>query len=251
MALLDPTAISDPDDYTPEDYRDKGLVIRRFKKDIKRPGHGRLQGAAHDQLTRSRPTRAEEAAYRALLDIRFTQAGQAPRRQAAGAATRRHAKGALLQPVCRTGVHPDAIRPAHARTSTTADERQEVADLTGVRGGAGAYRRQQFQQVPAAAGVPAGSAEFGWALHDRRTAWWCSPSAWRPCAGCSGQLTARPAPARPRRSPSCTASSPTPSSRSIVERFGRLEDPIARAALLGRRIRGTESPLLLPSADPF
>ena len=28
MALLDPTAISDPDDYTPGDYRDKGLVIR-------------------------------------------------------------------------------------------------------------------------------------------------------------------------------------------------------------------------------
>ena len=33
MALLDPTAISDPDDYTPADYHDKGLVIRRFKKD--------------------------------------------------------------------------------------------------------------------------------------------------------------------------------------------------------------------------
>ena len=30
MSLLDPTAISDPDDYTPEDFRSKGLVIRRF-----------------------------------------------------------------------------------------------------------------------------------------------------------------------------------------------------------------------------
>jgi SNF2 family DNA or RNA helicase len=35
MSLLDPTAISDPDDYTPEDFRDKGLVVRRFKKDIR------------------------------------------------------------------------------------------------------------------------------------------------------------------------------------------------------------------------
>jgi SNF2 family DNA or RNA helicase len=35
MSLLDPTAISDPDDYTPEDFRSKGLVIRRFKKDIR------------------------------------------------------------------------------------------------------------------------------------------------------------------------------------------------------------------------
>jgi hypothetical protein len=31
MALLDPTAIGAPDDYTPRDYREKGLVIRRFK----------------------------------------------------------------------------------------------------------------------------------------------------------------------------------------------------------------------------
>lgn len=30
MALLDPTAISDPDDYTSDDFKDKGLVIRRF-----------------------------------------------------------------------------------------------------------------------------------------------------------------------------------------------------------------------------
>jgi SNF2 family DNA or RNA helicase len=35
MSLLDPTAISDPEDYTPADFRDKGLVIRRFKKDIR------------------------------------------------------------------------------------------------------------------------------------------------------------------------------------------------------------------------
>jgi SNF2 family DNA or RNA helicase len=35
MSLLDPTAISDPDNYTPEDFRHKGLVIRRFKKDIR------------------------------------------------------------------------------------------------------------------------------------------------------------------------------------------------------------------------
>jgi hypothetical protein len=35
MSLLDPTAISDPDHYTPEDFRNKGLVIRRFKKDIR------------------------------------------------------------------------------------------------------------------------------------------------------------------------------------------------------------------------
>ena len=33
--MLDATAITDPEDYTAEDFRDKGLVVRRFKKDIR------------------------------------------------------------------------------------------------------------------------------------------------------------------------------------------------------------------------
>ena len=35
MSTLDPTAISDPDDYTPANFRDKCLVIRQFKRDIR------------------------------------------------------------------------------------------------------------------------------------------------------------------------------------------------------------------------
>lgn len=34
LNMLDPTAIADPNDYTLDDFKDKGLVIRRFKKDI-------------------------------------------------------------------------------------------------------------------------------------------------------------------------------------------------------------------------
>ena len=33
MNMLDPTAIANPEEYTPEDI--KGLCIRRFKKDVK------------------------------------------------------------------------------------------------------------------------------------------------------------------------------------------------------------------------
>ena len=33
--MLDATAITNPEDYTAEDFRHKGLVIRRFKKDIR------------------------------------------------------------------------------------------------------------------------------------------------------------------------------------------------------------------------
>ena len=74
MALLDPTAISDPDDYTPKDYRHKGLVIRRFKKDIRHQVIGDFKERRTIKLT-PQVSAAEEAAYRALLAIRFTQAG--------------------------------------------------------------------------------------------------------------------------------------------------------------------------------
>lgn len=68
--MLDPTAIANPSDYAKEDFRDKGLVIRRFKEDIR------------EQLTNSFPDRniatlktaaslQEEHAYQALLDAEF------------------------------------------------------------------------------------------------------------------------------------------------------------------------------------
>jgi superfamily II DNA/RNA helicase len=75
MSLLDPTAISDPDDYTPEDFRDKGLVIRRFKKDIRDQVNADFQERITEEL-RETASPQEEAAYRALLAIPFTQRGE-------------------------------------------------------------------------------------------------------------------------------------------------------------------------------
>jgi superfamily II DNA or RNA helicase len=75
MGLLDPTAISDPDDYTPEDFRGKGLVIRRFKKDIR----DQVESDFQDRITiplRQAAGVLEEAAFRALLAIPFTQKGE-------------------------------------------------------------------------------------------------------------------------------------------------------------------------------
>ena len=76
MSLLDPTAISDPDDYTPEDFRDKGLVIRRFKKDIRDQVQDDFQERITDAACSKPPAPQEEAAYRALLAIPFTQEGE-------------------------------------------------------------------------------------------------------------------------------------------------------------------------------
>jgi superfamily II DNA or RNA helicase len=75
MSLLDPTAISDPDDYTPADFRHKGLVIRRFKKDIRDQVLADFQERVTTCL-RVQASNPEEIAYQALLDIPFTQGGQ-------------------------------------------------------------------------------------------------------------------------------------------------------------------------------
>ena len=75
MSLLDPTAISDPDDYTPQDFRDKGLVVRRFKKDIRDQVSADFQERITEQLKQAASPQ-EEAAYRALLAIPFTQKGE-------------------------------------------------------------------------------------------------------------------------------------------------------------------------------
>jgi superfamily II DNA or RNA helicase len=75
MSLLDPTAISDPEDYTPDDFRNKGLVIRRFKKDIKDQVSSDFQERITEQV-REPASPLEEAAYEALLAIPFTQKGQ-------------------------------------------------------------------------------------------------------------------------------------------------------------------------------
>jgi superfamily II DNA or RNA helicase len=75
MSLLDPTAISDPDDYTPQDFREKGLVIRRFKKDIRDQVNAEFQERITERLSQ-KATPQEEAAFEALLAIPFTQKGQ-------------------------------------------------------------------------------------------------------------------------------------------------------------------------------
>ena len=67
--MLDATAIADPDDYTRDDFRDKGLVIRRFKKDIR----NQVRNAFRDrEIVRRRipASAAEEAAYEALLAVK-------------------------------------------------------------------------------------------------------------------------------------------------------------------------------------
>lgn len=75
MNMLDPTAISDPDDYAKEDFRDKGLVIRRFKKDIRDQVQQEFKERVVNDIYLD-ASLEEEAAYQALLDVPFTYRGE-------------------------------------------------------------------------------------------------------------------------------------------------------------------------------
>lgn len=68
MNMLDPTAIADPQNYTPEDI--KGLCIRRFKKDVK----NQVSGSFLERmitLERCRASAKEEQAFRVFADMQL------------------------------------------------------------------------------------------------------------------------------------------------------------------------------------
>jgi superfamily II DNA or RNA helicase len=71
MNMLDPTAISDPEHYAKEDFSSKGLVIRRFKKDIQNQVETEFKERSIEILRHAAGIE-EEAAYDQLLEIPFT-----------------------------------------------------------------------------------------------------------------------------------------------------------------------------------
>lgn len=66
--MLDPTAIADPDNYTPDDI--KGLCIRRFKKDVKDQVSGSFL-ERNITLERCHASAREEYAYDLFADMRL------------------------------------------------------------------------------------------------------------------------------------------------------------------------------------
>lgn len=75
MNMLDPTAIRDPEHYSSEDFSSKGLVVRRFKKDIQDQVDREFK-QRHVYSDRHPASREEEIAYDALLQIPFTRKGE-------------------------------------------------------------------------------------------------------------------------------------------------------------------------------
>ncbi len=128
MALLDPTAISDPEDYTPDDFKNKGLVVRRFKKDIKDQVSADFQERDTLQL-RQNASPQEEAAYRALLAIPFTQSGKYNPGKPAELQRVGMQKGMFSSPAAALESTEKRIALLSAKPNTTADEANEVEAL--------------------------------------------------------------------------------------------------------------------------
>lgn len=68
--MLDPTAIANPKDYAHEDFRDKGLVVRRFKKDVASQLSTHFPERNIDTVKVTASV-AEEAVFSELKDAKF------------------------------------------------------------------------------------------------------------------------------------------------------------------------------------
>lgn len=128
MALLDPTAISDPDDYTPDDFKSKGLVVRRFKKDIKDQVTADFQERVTTCLRQSASAQ-EEAAYRALLAVKFTQGGEHRAGKQQELQRVGMQKGLFSSPSAALESTTKRMQLLQAKSSPTADETTEVMGL--------------------------------------------------------------------------------------------------------------------------
>lgn len=128
MSLLDPTAISDPDDYTPDDFKSKGLVVRRFKKDIREQVSADFQERVTTCL-RQNASAQEEAAYRALLDVAFTQGGQHRAGKQQELQRVGLQKGLFSSPAAALESTTKRMALLHGKPSPTADEAAEVQGL--------------------------------------------------------------------------------------------------------------------------
>lgn len=81
MNMLDPTAIANPDEYTPEDI--KGLCIRRFKKDVKDQVSGTFL-ERNIELVRCKASVNEEYAFKIFTDMTLDMDLEHEQRKAPG-----------------------------------------------------------------------------------------------------------------------------------------------------------------------
>lgn len=228
MTLLDPTAISDPDDYTPDDFRNKGLVIRRFKKDIKNQVTADFQERKTTCL-REPASPVEEEAYRALLDVAFTQAGQHKAGKQQELQRVGMQKALFSSPAAALKSTEKRIELLSAKPNASADEKREVAGLEVLRDALtplaqdpSAKHFSRYQRLL----TLLRSQEFAWQTNDANDRLVIFSERIETLEWLRRQLTAdlklKPGQLEVLHGAGMTDTE----QQAIVERFGRLEDPI-------------------------
>ncbi|MCV2363129.1 DEAD/DEAH box helicase [Paucibacter sp. DJ1R-11] len=227
MSLLDPTAISDPDHYTPDDFRNKGLVIRRFKKDIKDQVQSDFQ--ERNTVRLRKPASAhEEAAYRALLAIPFTQGGQhkAGRQQELQRVGMQ--KALFSSPAAALESTLKRIKLLTEKPNATPEEQQEVdglrvfADaLQAIVGDSSAASFSKYQRLLAQLRDPA----FGWTRQDQADRLVVFSERIETLRWLERQLISD-LKLKPNQVAILHGQMSDTEQQELVDRFGRLDDPI-------------------------
>ena len=164
MNMLDPTAITDPDDYARDDFSDKGLVIRRFKKDIRDQVKQEFkERVVNDVYLHASPE--EEAAYQYLLDVPFTYRGEHSQSRNGQLVRIGLQKAIFSSPAAAQVSVQQRIKKLESKPDISPDEKVEVQSLQSLLLALAKITPQQFNKYQHLLTL-LGSKAFGWKKND-------------------------------------------------------------------------------------
>ena len=170
MNMLDPTAIGDPDDFTREDFQHKGLVIRRFKKDVRE----QMKRSFRDReiFPESFPHSAvEETANEALLAVRVRGQAGGGKRQLFSVTLEKalfSSPAACLETVAGRRNHLKRALVDEREPERRSIIRRELEGLEALAEALEAVEPSNFAKYQALLGAIRGGAPFRWNPRDPR-----------------------------------------------------------------------------------
>lgn len=161
MNMLDPTAIANPSEYTPQDI--DGLFVRRFKKDIAHQVHASFPEREIRQAAGT-ASALEEAAFDSLVNLTFKQIDQ--RRGGESILFKTSLEKALLSsPAACVKTIDNRIRTLQNTEHETA--LHDIAALENLRNSVDAIKNQDFSKYQRLLSIMRDHGEFKWTGHLR------------------------------------------------------------------------------------
>ena len=164
MNMLDPTAITDPDDYARDDFSDKGLVIRRFKKDIRDQVKQEFKERVVNDIY-LHASAEEEAAYQYLLDVPFTYRGEHSQTRNGQLVRIGLQKAIFSSPAAAQVSVQQRIKKLESKPDISPDEKVEVQSLHSLLLALGKITPVHFNKYQQLLTL-LGSKAFGWKKTD-------------------------------------------------------------------------------------